>query len=68
MELAIDELFTRTVEMGGTLSGEHGIGTAKAKWLKMETNAATISFSKKLRRALDPKGLFNPTKITGTAI
>ncbi len=68
VELAIDELFTRTVEMGGTLSGEHGIGTAKAKWLKMETNAATISFSKKLRRALDPKGLFNPTKITGTAI
>lgn len=64
VEKAIDELFTRTIEMGGTLSGEHGIGTAKAKWLEKETTKATIEYSRLMRRAIDPKGLFNPSKMT----
>ena len=63
VERAIDELFTRTIEMGGTLSGEHGIGTAKSKWLEQETNKATILFSKRMRRALDEKALLNPSKL-----
>ncbi len=63
VEAAIDELFTRTIEMGGTLSGEHGIGTAKAKWLELETSSATIKFVQEMRKAIDPKGLFNPQKI-----
>ncbi len=63
VESAIDELFERTVAMGGTLSGEHGTGTAKAKWLEMETNRATLKFSRQMRKAIDPKGLFNPNKI-----
>lgn len=65
VDAAIDELFNRTIEMGGTLSGEHGIGTAKSRWLEKETNAATILFSKKIRAAVDSKGLFNPKKLTG---
>ncbi len=64
VEQAIDELFNRTIEMGGTLSGEHGIGTAKAKWLEKETTKATIDFSRKMRLAIDPKRLFNPSKMT----
>jgi len=64
VEKAIDELFTRTIEMGGTLSGEHGIGTAKAKWLEKETSKATIEFSRKMRKAIDPKRLLNPSKMT----
>ncbi len=64
VEKAIDELFTRTIEMGGTLSGEHGIGTAKAKWLELETSPATIEFARNMRRAIDPKRLFNPSKTT----
>ena len=63
VEEAIDELFTRTIAMGGTLSGEHGIGTAKAKWLELETSSATINFVREMRKAIDPKGLFNPQKI-----
>ena len=51
--------------MGGTLSGEHGIGTAKIKWLEQETSHGTIMFSRRLRKAFDPKGLFNPSKIVG---
>ena len=64
VEKAIDELFTRTIEMGGTLSGEHGIGTAKAKWLELETSPATIEFARNMRRTIDPKRLFNPSKTT----
>ncbi len=63
VEDAIDEIFDVAIGLGGTLSGEHGIGTAKSKWLEKETNAATILFSRRLRKALDPKGLLNPQKI-----
>ena len=44
---------------------EHGIGTAKIKWLEQETSHGTIMFSRRLRKAFDPKGLFNPSKIVG---
>jgi glycolate oxidase len=64
VEQAIDELFNRTIEMGGTLSGEHGIGTAKAKWLEKETTKATIEYSRRMRLAIDPNRLFNPSKMT----
>ena len=62
VEEAIDELFDIALKLDGTLSGEHGIGTAKAKWMEKETSKGTILFSKKLRKALDPKSLLNPTK------
>ncbi len=62
VEAAVDEIFDVALKLQGTLSGEHGIGIAKAKWMEKETNRATIDFSKNLRRALDPKYLFNPGK------
>ena len=55
----------RREQMGGTLSGEHGIGTAKQKWLEKETSRGTIGYSRRLRKAIDPKGLFNPSKLVG---
>lgn len=63
VEDAVDEVFDVAIKLQGTLSGEHGIGTAKAKWLEKETSKGTIEYSRRLRRALDPKGLFNPTKM-----
>ncbi len=63
VEEAVDEIFDVALSLGGTLSGEHGIGTAKAKWLEKETSKGTILFSRRLRKALDPKGLLNPTKL-----
>lgn len=62
VEQAVDEIFDIALKLQGTLSGEHGIGMAKAKWMEKETNRATIEFSKNLRRALDPKYLFNAGK------
>ena len=62
VEAAVDEIFDVALKLQGTLSGEHGIGMAKAKWMEKETNKATVDFSKNLRRALDPKYLFNAGK------
>ncbi len=65
VEAAIDEMFDTAIRLQGTLSGEHGIGTAKSKWMEKETSRGTILFSQRLRRALDPKGLLNSTKLVG---
>ena len=65
VEAAIDEMFDTAIKLQGTLSGEHGIGTAKSKWMEKETSRGTILFSQRLRRALDPKGLLNSTKLVG---
>lgn len=63
VEDAVDEMFDVAIKLHGTLSGEHGIGTAKAKWLEKETSRGTIEYSRRLRSALDPKHLLNPTKM-----
>jgi glycolate oxidase len=65
VEKGIDMIFDRALALGGTLSGEHGIGTAKSKWLEKETSAATIAYAKALKKAVDPKGILNPGKIIG---
>jgi glycolate oxidase len=49
--------------MGGTLSGEHGTGLAKSRYLEKETGAGTILFSERIKRAVDPKNILNPGKI-----
>jgi glycolate oxidase len=62
VEAMVDGIFEAALNLQGTLSGEHGIGLAKAKWMERETNRATVVFSKRIRRALDPKNLFNAGK------
>lgn len=63
VQSAVEELFASAVELGGTLSGEHGIGLAKAPFLPKEFTKATIEAMKAIKSALDPKGLLNPGKI-----
>ncbi|NJB68581.1 glycolate oxidase [Desulfobaculum xiamenense] len=65
VEDAVDEIFEVALSLKGTLSGEHGIGLAKAKWLEKETSPATIAYAKKIKAAIDPKGILNPGKIIG---
>jgi len=62
-EKAIKEIFIKTLELGGTLSGEHGIGITKAPYLPMELNSASIAYMKTIKRALDPNNILNPGKI-----
>lgn len=65
VEKAVEKIFDKALGMGGTLSGEHGTGIAKAPFLKKEVGYSSIELSKKLRRALDPHNILNPGKITG---
>ncbi len=63
VEKAVGELFQAAVELGGTLSGEHGIGTMKAPYLKLETGEAGYAVMLALKQALDPNNILNPGKI-----
>jgi glycolate oxidase len=62
-EAAVEELFTRTVSLGGTLSGEHGIGLSKAPYLGMELSDQAIATMKKIKQLFDPNNILNPGKI-----
>jgi glycolate oxidase len=63
VEKSVDELFRRTLDLGGTLSGEHGIGVTKAKYLEWEVGKAGIELMKKIKSAFDPDQLINPGKM-----
>ena len=63
VERAVDDLFNVALELGGTLSGEHGIGTSKQKWLELETSKGTLEYMRRMRSAFDPKKLLNASKI-----
>lgn len=63
IEKAIEDLFVKTIEMGGTLSGEHGIGNTKARFLPLELGNTEIELMRSIKQLLDPKGIMNPGKI-----
>jgi glycolate oxidase len=56
-------LFTRVVALEGSISGEHGIGFAKAPYLTIELSAEEIALMKRVKDAFDPNGILNPGKI-----
>ena len=60
---AFDAIITRTLELGGTITGEHGVGLAKKPWLRRQFGDSSYELMRQVRRALDPKGLLNPGKI-----
>ena len=62
-EKAIVEIFSATLERGGTMSGEHGVGITKSPYLPMELDPATIAWMKAIKKALDPNNILNPGKI-----
>jgi len=60
---AIEEVFQLVVNMGGTLSGEHGIGLSKAPFMNIAFNEAEITLFKNLKEAFDPNNILNPGKM-----
>ncbi len=60
---ALAQLMQETVRLGGTISGEHGIGIAKKKFLSFEQSEDLIALQRKLKVALDPYGVLNPGKM-----
>ncbi len=60
---AIDEIFAAALAVGGTLSGEHGIGITKRSYIENALGQAGVKTLKAIKQALDPKGILNPGKI-----
>ena len=63
VEQCVEILFKETVRLGGTLSGEHGIGITKRAYIHLALDKPTIEFEKKLKQAYDSRNIFNPGKI-----
>ena len=59
----VAETFQLSVDLGGTISGEHGIGYVKSRYLDYALNAPTIEIMKGIKKAFDPNGILNPGKM-----
>lgn len=62
-EAAVKEIFASTLRLGGSITGEHGIGLSKAAYLPMELGSEAIAAMKRIKHALDPNNILNPGKI-----
>ncbi|MFP4649512.1 MAG: FAD-binding oxidoreductase [Desulfobacterales bacterium] len=60
---AVDEIFDYTLELGGTISGEHGVGIAKAPYMDKEIGQGALALMKRIKAAFDPAGILNPGKM-----
>lgn len=60
---AIREIFQLTVSLGGTLSGEHGIGHVQKNYMDIAFDTTTIDLMRKIKQLFDPKGILNPGKL-----
>ncbi|WNF38562.1 FAD-linked oxidase C-terminal domain-containing protein [Bacillaceae bacterium IKA-2] len=63
VEMAVAEIFEAAIELGGTLSGEHGIGTMKSPFMEKELGTMGLAMMKRVKEAWDPNNIMNPGKI-----
>lgn len=63
VEEAMKEIFTFAISLGGTITGEHGVGLAKKDYLAQQCGPGTMRLFQQLRESLDPKGILNPGKL-----
>jgi glycolate oxidase len=62
-DACVDRLFRWVLEHGGTITGEHGIGLAKAKWFREAVGEGAFHLHELVKSALDPRNLLNPGKM-----
>jgi glycolate oxidase len=55
-------VFRTALDLGGTLTGEHGVGVLKRRWLELELGADVMDVHRSIKNALDPTGILNPGK------
>ncbi|HLS28582.1 MAG TPA: FAD-linked oxidase C-terminal domain-containing protein [Opitutales bacterium] len=63
VEKAMVEIFDYAIELGGTITGEHGVGLAKKKFLPRQFSDASFQLMKTLKQSIDPKNILNPGKM-----
>jgi len=66
VECAARDIFRAAIGFGGTLSGEHGVGTLKREFLEEAQGPLAVSLARAIKRAFDPEGLLNPGKVFPT--
>jgi D-lactate dehydrogenase (cytochrome) len=59
----VDRMVRRALDVGGTCTGEHGVGIGKREYLASQTGAAAVEAMRAVKRALDPQGILNPGKV-----
>jgi glycolate oxidase len=57
------DLYQAALDLGGTVTGEHGIGSARREWLEPQRGAAAVRVMRAIKTALDPQGLLNPGRV-----
>lgn len=62
-EAAVRDVFGLVLRLGGTISGEHGVGLSKAPYLRMELSEVEVELMQRVKAAFDPLGIMNPGKI-----
>ena len=68
VELALEEIVAETLRLGGTVTGEHGVGLAKKAFVKRQLGEGSYELMRSIKKALDPQGLLNPGKIFDLAV
>ena len=63
VDAAVADMLRLSLELGGTLTGEHGVGLAKKEFLELEQGSAVVALQKRLKAVFDPSGLLNPGKM-----
>lgn len=63
VEQAFEEIFAAAIELGGTITGEHGVGLVKSPFLEWKVGAAGVELMKGIKKAFDPDNLLNPGKM-----
>ena len=63
VHLALDAIVSKTLALGGTITGEHGVGLAKKPWLRQQLGDASYELMREIKHALDPQKRLNPGKI-----
>ena len=59
---ALDRLFTWVLEQGGAITGEHGVGLAKKRWIKQALGETSFDLHRAIKKTMDPNGILNPGK------
>jgi D-lactate dehydrogenase (quinone) len=62
-EKCLNDIFDLVIELNGTLSGEHGVGSEKRAFVGKEIDAPTITLMKAIKRVFDPNNILNPGKL-----
>jgi glycolate oxidase len=63
VQLAADRIHKAALDLGGTVSSEHGVGLARAKFISIQVGTEAMNVMRSIKRALDPNGILNPGKM-----